>query len=62
MMLMLLVAGCSTVKLIDSDRAICDGLDPLVDSHVEALLVDGGPKSLLTGDRLVSGFDAGCMK
>ena len=62
MILVLLVASCSTVKLIDSDSAICDGLDPLVNTHVDALLVDGGPKSLITGERLVSGFDAGCAK
>jgi hypothetical protein len=57
--LTLLVAGCSSVKLI-SDSAVCNGLEPLVDSHVDALLIDGGPQSLVSGERLVSGYDAGC--
>ncbi len=58
-MLMLLVSGCSSVSQI-SDSALCDGLSPLVDAHVDALLEDGGPKSLVTGDMLVAGFDRGC--
>lgn len=60
-MLIALVAGCSSVRLT-SDNAVCDGLEPLVDTHVNALLLDGGPQSLLSGDRLVAGFDAGCKK
>jgi len=58
-MLTLLVAGCSNVKLI-SDSAVCNGLEPLVDNHVDALLIDGGPQSIVTGERLVAGYDAGC--
>jgi hypothetical protein len=57
---MLLLQGCANVKT--SDSAICAGLDPLVNAHVDALIVDGGPQSLITGDRLVAGYDAGCGK
>jgi len=56
--LMLLLQGCANVKT--SDSALCAGLDPLVKSHVDALIIDGGPQSLITGDRFVSGYDAGC--
>lgn len=58
-MLTLLVAGCSNAKLI-SDSALCNGLEPLVNKHVDALLIDGGPQSIVSGERLVAGYDAGC--
>ena len=60
LMLVLLLTGCGQGKVNDS--AICSGLDPLVNSHADALIVDGGPKSLVTGERLITGFDAGCHK
>ena len=60
MTLILLVSGCSNVRIGTNDTALCDGLSPLVDAHTEALLIDGGPKSLVTGQRLVAGFDGGC--
>lgn len=58
--LMLLLTGCANVN--KSDSAICAGLDPLVNSHADALIIDGGPKSLVTGDQLITGYDAGCSK
>jgi hypothetical protein len=58
--LMLLLIGCANVNTNDS--ALCAGLNPLVDAHADALIVDGGPKSLVTGDKLVTGYDAGCSK
>lgn len=57
---MLLLQGCATVNA--SDSAICAGLNPLVDSHANALIIDGGPQSLVTGDKLITGYDAGCSK
>ena len=57
---MLLLIGCANVNT--SDSALCAGLNPLVDSHADALIVDGGPKSLVTGDQLITGYDAGCSK
>lgn len=58
--LMLLLQGCATVST--SDSAICAGLDPLINSHADALIIDGGPQSLITGDKLITGYDAGCSK
>jgi hypothetical protein len=49
-------------NLVDSKAALCEGLEPLVDKHVEALIEDGGPKSRVTGVELVSGYDGGCPK
>lgn len=59
-MLMMLLLGCAQGKVNDS--AICSGLNPLVNAHADALIEDGGPKSLITGERLISGYDAGCSK
>lgn len=58
--LMLLLTGCANVSI--SDSALCAGLDPLVNSHADALIIDGGPLSLVTGDQLITGYDAGCSK
>ena len=57
---MLLLSGCGVGKI--SQTAICDGLDPLVDRHSEALQEDGGPKSIITGATLIRSFDSGCGK
>jgi hypothetical protein len=58
--LMLLLQGCANVSI--SDSALCAGLDPLISAHADALIIDGGPKSLVTGDQLITGYDAGCSK
>lgn len=60
MMLGLLLSGCANVKTVGSS-GVCDSLSPLIDNHVEGLLKDGGPKSILTGRDLVVGFDKGCF-
>lgn len=54
-----LLTGCVTGT---SSEALCDGLSPLADSHVEALLEDGGEKSTVAGANLVKALDAGCKK
>lgn len=59
-MLLLLVAGCNNVKNIN-DSALCSGLDPLVNAHADALILDAGPKSIVTGERLITAYDAGCQ-
>lgn len=56
----LLVSGCSGDRRIVSEPALCQGLLPLADDHNDALLVDGGPKSIVTGAKLISGLDSGC--
>ena len=58
--LMLIVSGCASVSPLKQNSAVCDGLKPLVDAHVDGLIADGGPRSLSTGRRLVVGYDAGC--
>jgi len=60
LLLMLLLTGCASVKT--SDSALCAGLDPLINAHADALIIDGGPQSLITGDKLITGYDAGCGK
>lgn len=62
LVLTLLVSGCSEdqLKLQTSSNAMCDTLAEPIDTLVAALLVDGGDQSIIAGDRLVAGFDAGC--
>jgi hypothetical protein len=43
-----------------SDSAICDGLAGDIDRLAAALVVDGGDKSVVTGQHLVAKFDAAC--
>lgn len=58
---MLLVTGCDSVKkLVVSDRGLCDGLERPIDKLNNALLIDGGPQSIVAGDEVISGYDAGC--
>jgi hypothetical protein len=57
MILMLPVAGCMNVPSAD---AICDGTRQARTDHAAALVADGGPFSLVTGQRLISRIDAGC--
>ena len=54
-MLMMLVLISCTAKT--SEVAALEGIRPLVNEHSEALLIDGGPKSLLTGARLIKVLD-----
>lgn len=57
--LMLLVAGCTTVP---SSRAICDATQDSRTAHAGALYEDGGPKSVMTGAYLIAQIDVGCAK
>jgi len=59
MTLALLLAGCVNVG---SSEAICDGTAQARTEHAAALAVDGGPRSLVTGARLIKMIDAGCWK
>lgn len=57
---MMLVSGCANDRVISgSAQAVYDNLDPLVNAHVDALIEDGGPQSLVTGKILVEAWDAG---
>ena len=55
-MLTLAVSGCVTV----SQTAICDGTNGLRNDHADALLEDGGERSILTGAALIMAIDKGC--
>ena len=57
MTLLLPSAGCQNVA---SDAAICEGSQALLASHAAALVADGGPQSLVTGQALIATLDAGC--
>ncbi len=50
--------GCARVAV--SDSALCVGLERPVADHAAALAEDGGPKSVVTGARLIRLIDAGC--
>lgn len=59
MVLTLPVAGCVSVA---SPSAICDATDADATAHAAALATDGGPLSVVTGQRLISRLDAGCAR
>ena len=56
--LLLLTAGCASVS--ESESAVCDGTLGARDAHTVALVADGGPRSKITGARLLGLLDAGC--
>lgn len=60
--LMLPLSGCFKGEVESDPPAVCDGLRPLVDDHVDSLIEDGGPKSRVTGVKLVAGYDGACPK
>lgn len=60
-LLTMLLTGCSVGnKTAINDKGICDGLAPRIDSLNDALLIDGGPRTIVAGENVISGFDAGC--
>ncbi len=54
--LTLLLNGCATAPR----NSICDGTIQSRTAHAAALVVDGGPQSLVTGALLIQQIDAGC--
>lgn len=60
------VSGCARQTTEGSMETLCLGLDPLVDSHVNALVSNGetlvfeAGEVLVTGDELVTVFDKAC--
>jgi hypothetical protein len=52
-----LLTGCGIAV---SPQALCDGTKRLRDAHTEALLDDGGDRSVITGSALIGAIDAGC--
>ena len=55
---LLLVSGCVSVG---SGKAICDATAALRTLHAEALAEDGGDRSVVTGQTLISVLDYGCQ-
>lgn len=55
--LILAVSGCAIGV---NQPAICDGTKSLRDAHTEALLEDGGDRSVVTGVGLIGALDAAC--
>ena len=55
--LTLLSSGCVNAV---SGEAVCDGTVSARTEHAAAPAVDGGPRSLVTGARLIKLMDAGC--
>ena len=62
MILALLVSGCSSVRLAGSSdlAAYCTQTEDILYEHVDALIADGGPRSLNTGDLYVTTRDNAC--
>lgn len=58
----MLLTSCETGPLGTSgiESAICDGTAKARDEHVDALLADGGPRSLETGAYFIKLIDTGC--
>lgn len=57
MILPLLVSGCVSAV---SDSALCSGTAAERTAHAQALAVDGGDRSVQTGQALIAKLDAGC--
>ena len=55
---LLLMIACVNVAPV----AICEGTASATDAHAAALVADGGPLSLVTGDLLIAQLDAGCAR
>ena len=56
---LLLVTSCGTARL--NEDAICDGTERLRDAHTDALMSDGGQRSVKTGAALIAALDAVCQ-
>ena len=52
-----LLTACSASV---NESAVCDGTLGARDAHTVALIEDGGPRSKITGARLLGLLDAGC--
>ena len=57
---MLLLAACSQENVPKSLDGFCSAIKKPTNQHNNALIVDGGPKSVVTGDTLIEGIYKGC--
>ena len=56
------LSGCAATSAPDGLSGLCAGLEPLAGDHAAGLLQDGGDVSVVTGERLLAGIDAGCAR
>jgi hypothetical protein len=57
----MLLTGCALGnENVVSEKGLCDGLLPKVNRLNDALLIDGGQQTILAGEEVITGFDAGC--
>ena len=61
LMLPMLLSGCLNATPNSAD-AICQGTRQARADHAAALVRDGGPLSLVTGQVLIAKVDSGCAK
>lgn len=60
-LLTLPLSGCGLGKRnASSDTALCDGLSEPIDELNDSLLEDGGPKSIVSGVKVIAVYDGGC--
>ncbi len=60
-LLTMLLTGCGLGKNLGvNEKGLCDGLSPKIDRLNDALLIDGGQQTILAGEDVIIGFDAGC--
>ena len=57
MILLSFVSGCVNVV---NQQAVCDGTSAARTEHANALALDGGDKSVVTGAKLIASIDAAC--
>ncbi|GHF71273.1 hypothetical protein GCM10017056_47740 [Seohaeicola zhoushanensis] len=62
LILALLPISLSGCDVSPNEAAICAGTLAARKAHAAALLVDGGPRSQDTGERLLTGMKAGCAE
>ena len=55
----LILPACGSMTA-PSEAALCTGTQALLANHAAALVADGGPQSLVTGQALIATLDAGC--
>ncbi len=57
------MSACSNGNFEDrrvSEEGLCDGLLEPINELNDALLVDAGPQSIVAGEKVITGYDAGC--
>ena len=59
---MLLIASCASLQASETAKTagICEASQIDRDAHAEALLIDGGPLSKVSGARMLARIAAGC--